>query len=120
VEEIVKTQSIKNDYEYKRIYKKGSAFVNPFIVVYILKNKKNINRMGITTSKKIGNAVKRNRDRRIIREAVRQLEGEMKSGYDFVFVARGKTYSLKCQNLRRVLEKTLTTAGVIAKEKKKG
>lgn len=86
--------------------------------MYILKNKKNINRIGITTSKKIGNAVKRNRDRRIIREAVRKLEGEMKTGFDFVFVARGRTYSLKCQELTRVLKGIFISATVIEKPRR--
>ena len=51
--------------------------------------------MGITTGKKIGNAVKRNRARRIIREAVRALLPEMRSGFDIILVARGKTPYLK-------------------------
>lgn len=115
MEEEIKTQAIKNDYEYRRIYKKGKAFVNPAVVIYILKNKKKINRIGITTSRKIGNAVKRNRDRRIIREAYRQLEAELALGYDMIFVARGKTNSLKTQDLLRVMRGIFVSAKLIEK-----
>lgn len=116
MEEIIKTQSIKNDYEYRRIYKRGKAFVSPAVVIYILKNKKKINRIGITTSRKIGNAVKRNRDRRIIREAYRQLEGETALGYDIIFVARGRTNSLKMQALLRVMRGIFISAKLIEKK----
>lgn len=116
MEEIIKTQSIKNDYEYRRIYRRGKSFVNPAVVIYILKNKKKINRIGITTSRKIGNAVKRNRDRRIIREAYRQLEGEIALGYDIIFVARGKTNSLKTQELLRAVRGIFVSAKLIEKK----
>lgn len=103
MEVIIKTLTIKNDYEFRRVYKRGRSFVNSAVVIYILKNRKKINRVGITTSKKIGNAVVRNRSRRIIREAFMQLEEKMPLGYDFIFVARGRTGSLKTQDLLRVM-----------------
>ena len=58
---IIETVSIKKNYEFKRIYKKGHSFVNSVIVIYILKNKCGENRIGVTTSRKIGKAVMRNR-----------------------------------------------------------
>jgi ribonuclease P protein component len=113
MEVIIKTLSIKNDYEFRRVYKKGRSFVNAALVVYILKNRKNMNRVGITTSRKIGNAVKRNRARRIIREAYRQYEEKLPDGYDFVFVARTRTCSLKTQNIARVMGGVLASAKLL-------
>ena len=53
------------------------------------------NRLGVVASKKVGNAVERNRAKRVIREAFRIAEPELRresdKRYDFVFVARGKT-----------------------------
>ena len=103
MEDIIKTFSIKNDYEFRRIYKRGRSFVNAALVIYILKNKKNMNRVGITTSRKIGNAVARNRARRIIREAYRQYEEKLPVGYDFIFVARTRTCQIKTQNVAKVM-----------------
>ena len=70
-------------------------------------------RVGITTSKKVGNAVKRSRSRRVIREAFRMCALRVKPGYDFVFVARGKTPFVKSTDLFKSMEKQLRDAGVL-------
>ena len=71
-----------------RVYKKGSFYVGKHIVLYVLANNMSINRLGITTSKKVGKSVKRNRIRRLIRESYRFYENFIKKGYDCVIVAR--------------------------------
>jgi len=115
MEEIINTVSIKNDYEFKRIYKKGRSFVNASLVVYILKNNLPYNRVGITTSRKIGNAISRNRARRVIREAYRQIENELSLGYDFIFVARTRTCTIKMQHLASIMRDIMCSADVIKK-----
>lgn len=70
-------------------------------------------RIGITTGKKLGNAVERNRCRRIIRAAFQQLEGECCGGWDIVFVARHRTVSRKSTDIERVMRKQLEALGVI-------
>ncbi len=69
--------------------------------------------MGITTSKKIGNAVERNRCRRIIRAAFYEVSPLISGGYDFVFVARTKTIKLKSTDIKRIMLQHLKKAGVI-------
>ena len=81
--------------------------------VYIFKNKTKNNRVGITTSKKIGKAVTRNRARRVIRAAYRQNEELLKTGYDFVFVARAKTAEMKSDDLAKVMKKLFEKGKVI-------
>ncbi len=68
--------------------------------------------MGITTGKKIGNAVRRNRARRVIRAAAEMLP-VTKGGYDIVFVARAKTVYKKSTDIYAVMKKQLASAGVI-------
>ena len=82
------TVPLKKNYEFSRVYKKGSFFVGKFMVLYIIKNRRQINRLGLTTSKKVGKAVKRNRLRRLLRESYRVYEEFIENGYDIVFVAR--------------------------------
>ena len=79
--------------DFRRIYAKGKSYVSSSVITYVSKNRCKQIRVGITTSKKIGNAVQRNRARRLIRESVRHLTEDIKDGYDFVFVARAKTKS---------------------------
>ena len=105
--------SICRNNDFRRLYAKGKSFVSPLVVVYVKKNRNQGLRVGITTSKKIGNAVLRNRSRRVIREAFRELSPRVKSGYDLVFVARGRTPHVKSTDVRRHLEKELTAAGVL-------
>ena len=69
--------------------------------------------MGITTSKKIGNAVVRNRCRRIIRAAFYEISPMINGGYDFVFVARTKTKFLKSTHVERAMTECLKEVGVI-------
>ena len=73
-------------------------------------------RVGITTSKKVGNAVQRNRSRRVIREAFRALAPRVRPGFDLVLVARGKTPYVKSTDVRRQLERQLQAAGLLREE----
>ena len=105
---------IKENRDFRRIYAKGKSYVNPTLVTYVMKSRRHREvRAGITTSKKTGNAVKRNRARRIIREAYRCAAPQVKPGYDFIFVARTKTPFLKTPDIYRVMMAQLKQAGVL-------
>lgn len=104
--------------DFKRAYYKGRCYVSPALITYVRKNKLNINRIGITTSKKTGIAVKRNRARRIIRSAYACISDELKQGYDMVFVARAKTAELKSGDILLIMQRHLEDAGIFNNPKK--
>ncbi len=83
-----KTVTLKKNYEFVRIYRRGRFFAGRYVVVYVLKNRYGVNRIGITANKKVGNSVKRNRAKRLIRESYRFYEDFIPTGLDIVFVAR--------------------------------
>ena len=85
--------------------------------MYVRKNRAGSCRIGITASKKIGNAVQRNRARRVIREAFRQINLPLRGHYDLVFVARTKTVFKKSTEIYDVMLPMLMNAGVIENEK---
>ena len=91
--------AIKKDREFRYLYKKGCCCPSYGFVCYYKPSNRRRNRCGIVTGKKIGNAVSRNRARRVIREAFRifdnELAGATEKRFDFVFVARDKTPGLK-------------------------
>lgn len=118
-----KTTVLTLNKDYKRLYFRGKSVVDSALVTYAIKNRTpEENHIGITVSKKIGKAVCRNRCKRIIRAAYREIETEIPSGWDFVFVARGKTASVKSTELAEVMRKqikNLTTKTSNNQQKKK-
>jgi len=105
--------TLKRNNDFRRLYSRGRFFLSPVLVTYVMKNRRDEVRIGITSSKKIGKAVVRNRSRRVIREAYRELSSQVKPGYDIVFVARGKTPFVKSTEILRVMKKELKEAGVL-------
>lgn len=108
--------TIRENRSFQRAYRNGKSYVSPVVVTYLVKNRLHCLRVGITTSKKTGNAVARNRSRRVIREAYRsllpQLSG-LRQGYDVVFVARGKTPFVKMQEVQKAMLSHFIKAGVL-------
>lgn len=111
------TQSLNSNRDFRRIYARGKYLAHPLLVTYVSKNRLGYNRLGITASKKIGNAVKRNRARRIIRRAYQENEVLLKRGYDIILVARGKTVFSKSTELTPVFFRHAQKLGLLGKEK---
>jgi len=74
--------------EYSGIYKVGRRIAGQYMIVFLKSNQLDRNRFGIVTSKKIGNAVIRNRAKRQLREVIRKNLNNLPSTYDMVVVAR--------------------------------
>lgn len=101
--------------DFRRVYSRGRSYPDKSLVTYVMKNKLGCTRYGITAGKKIGNAVARNRSRRVIRAAFNELKDVVVEGYDIVFVARGKTKFLKSQVVKKAMLEHLSNAGAIRK-----
>ena len=112
----MKFKAINKNTEFIRGYRKGVSTVSPLVVTYVLKNRYGFTRIGITASKKVGNAVKRNRARRVIRESLRQLNLDMTQSVDIILVARSKTPHVKQQVVYGQLKNLCEKAGLIPKE----
>lgn len=83
--------TLKENYEFRRLYQKGASAVSPAMVLYCRKNRLGRNRLGLVSSTKLGHAVVRNRCRRRLREVYRLRTPELKQGYDIILVARTRT-----------------------------
>ena len=90
------SESLKKNKDFQTVYKNGRSYANKYLVMYVMKNKIEKNRIGISVSKKVGNSVVRHRITRLIRESYRLSEGHFQSGIDIVVIARagakGKSY----------------------------
>ena len=85
---MVFSDSLKKYTDFQRVYKKGKSFANKYLIMYILNNDTQENRIGISVSKKVGNSVVRHRITRLIRESYRLNELKFVRGLDIVVIAR--------------------------------
>jgi ribonuclease P protein component len=84
----MKINTLKKKTDFDTVYQRGKRFGNRNLNFYYIRNKKQENRVGIVVSKKVGNAVVRNRIRRLIKESYRLNQGTIKVGYDMIVVAK--------------------------------
>lgn len=109
-----KVQKLKQNSDFRRSYGRGKSFSEPALVTYVLKNNRaGVCRYGITTGKKIGNAVTRNRCRRVISAAFGEISSQLSGGWDIVFVARYRTSRVKSTEIKEIMIRQLKNAGVI-------
>ena len=108
----MKLESINRNYLFLRAYRSRVSFVSPLIVTYIVKKKNGGIRLGITTGKKVGCAVERNRARRVVRAAAVQLIKDPDENYDIVVVCRHQASKVSANEIKKVLKEHLTAAGV--------
>jgi len=83
-----KIESLKNNREFRKVYDKGKSLSNKYLVIFFIKNGLEYNRVGFSVTKKIGNAVTRNRVKRLIKEAFRLNSKNINQGYDIIFLSR--------------------------------
>ena len=102
----MKGQTLKENKDFRRLYYRGKSEASSALVTYGMKSRRGGVRYGITTSKKIGGAVQRNRARRVIRVAFR----------DFVFVARTRTTECKEDVVERAMLKHMQAIGAVKNE----
>lgn len=83
-----KSETLRNNADFRKTYRQGLSYSNRRFVVYVRKNYLDHNRVGISTSRKYGNAVQRNQIKRIIKELYRAYEAHVDVGFDLVFIPR--------------------------------
>ena len=115
MEKTRRIQTLKENHLFSRAYRKGRCFSGKYVALYVLKNSrdKDQNKLGITVSKSRGNAVKRNRVKRIIREAYRVFHPFVKEGYIFVIVARQPCVEAHVSVIVSELEELLSKAALL-------
>ncbi len=82
------SESLKKNRDFQCVYRKGKSEANRYLVMYLLNNDSERNRIGISVSKKVGNSVVRHHLTRLIRESYRLNETKFEAGYDIVVIVR--------------------------------
>jgi len=107
------SESLKKNADFQRVYKEGKSYANRYLVMYVLGNQSERNRLGISVSKRVGNSVVRHRITRLIRESYRLQEDIFNSGLDMVIIARKGAKDKTCQEIESALLHLSKLHGVI-------
>ena len=105
--------TLRKQNDFSHVYKQGKSRGGRFAVIIYKKNGLKYTRTAFVASKKVGNSVDRNRSRRLMREAYRSIESNIKRGYDIIFVARASIKECKESDVERQLKKSLEGAGIL-------
>jgi ribonuclease P protein component len=105
-----KKYRLRKNKEFKMVYEGKNSVAAGSVVLYIRNNSMDSSlRVGFSVSKKIGNAVVRNRCRRLMREVFRLHLARMKPGKDYVFIGRnslaGADFCQVAKDMLRALRK---------------
>ena len=95
------TCSIKQNYEFRRVYNAGKSGATGLIAVYCKRGRPGVSRLGVTVGTKVGKAVIRNKVRRRLKEIYRLHEPELRRGFDIVIVARVKSRGATYRQLEK-------------------
>jgi len=107
---------IKKNKEFQQVFQNGKSFANRQFVVYVLKKQdQETFRIGLSVSKKLGNAVTRNQIKRYIRQSFLELKEEVRPGNDYVIIARKPAADMGMLEIKKSLEHVLKVARVLKK-----
>ena len=115
-----KTIALKENHEFRRLYHRGTSSAGRHLVLYCRKNRLGHNRLGLTVSAKLACAVKRNRIKRLFREAYRLHEDEFATGVDLVLVARARAVGATYQDIEKSLLRALRENKAAAAQPRSG
>ena len=97
------SDSLKKNYQFQTVYKTGKSYANRLFVMYVIENGTQLNRIGISVSKKVGNSIVRHRVARLVRESYRLHEEVFNSGLDIVIVARSSAATAKYRDVESAI-----------------
>lgn len=97
------SESLKKNHQFQFVYRNGKSYANKYMVMYVLENGTEGNRIGISVSRRVGNSVVRHRITRLLREIYRLQEAMFNSGLDIVIVARPSAASAVYQEMENAL-----------------
>ena len=114
---MLKRNVLRKKTDFQSIYNRGKSVGDRFVVLFYRPNGLVYNRTGFLASKKVGNSVKRNRARRLMKESYRHLAGRLSQNvhYDFIIIARNTISGKKCAEVEKSLFSAMKRAGVIKK-----
>ena len=107
------SESLKKNRDFQNVYNNGKSYANKYLVMYVLENNLNRNRIGISVSKKVGNSVIRHHITRLVRESYRLQEDVFNSSLDIVVIARATAREVGYKEIESALLHLGSLHGII-------
>ncbi|MBN8236499.1 ribonuclease P protein component [Halobacillus kuroshimensis] len=112
-----KVNRIKKNEEFQKVFQGGQSFANRQLVIYYMKKKEQTHfRIGLSVSKKLGHAVKRNQIKRYLRQAFHELEDDIHPHYDLVVIARKPASQMDFHEIKKSLTHVLMRSKLLNKK----
>ena len=105
---------LKKKKDFQAVYSRGKSYANRFLVLYVFRSNGFQGKVGFAAGKKLGNAVKRNRVKRLLRESYRMNQGAIKEGVSLLLVGRKAAVDAGCQDLEKAFLALAKKAGIMA------
>jgi ribonuclease P protein component len=107
---IARDDRLRRSGDFERVRARGRSWSARYVVAVVLPNELGRNRYGFAAGKRIGDAVRRNRAKRLLREAVRRLHQQLTPGHDVIFIARNAfrqdtTFAEVADDVERVMRR---------------
>lgn len=100
--------------DFTRVRNQGKSFAHPLVVLVKLPSNGDCPRVGLSTSRTVGNAVQRNRAKRLLRESVRSSIPLLSPGWDLVLIARSRIEKASFQDVKKAVDELFRRAGLLA------
>jgi ribonuclease P protein component len=106
--------------DFARLRQEGTTTQNRYILMSRMPNGLTHNRYGLVTSGRVGGAVVRNRTRRLLREVIRRLNSQLRSGFDIVLVVRQPLVQQPLDGVTRIMTEMFRRANLMLVESSEG
>jgi ribonuclease P protein component len=106
---------LTNSSDFKRVRLTGQSYAHPIAILIASANNRPISRFGFTTGKSLGSAVRRNRAKRLLREAIRGQMDAIEPGWDIVIIARPKIFESSWNEIRNAIKNLIQRAGLFVR-----